>query len=383
MLNLSILAQQGQVFDSYAKANQLFNSKDGEMNYLAPYLFLKNSAIEEKNSGHSSLKTQLQYEFHSFLHLSDKIDKPLFPKPTITDPEISYKDARPIIMEQATTHKVVMFNEEHHTPLHRLYVQTFLKGLKKQGFTVLALETLNDEDTELNTRKYPISSTGHYTKEPYFANLVRKALELGYRVLPYESRDTLDFSIKTRERNQSDNLAKIIKKGKEKVLVLAGYSHIAEEPIESGHGGVNEWMAYLLNKNHGINPLTIDQTTISKSNRLEIVSIPYKNKKLYALKELGNGYDISLAYPTNLEYLHRELGKKKVEIHLNEKHLNNALLQIYVHQEYITQENKAIPYEQFLVDSVDMNIYLAPEKEYLMIVRDMDYKVIFKRKVNI
>lgn len=44
-----------------------------------------------------------------------------------------------------------------------------------------------DEDTLLNERGYPLLSSGYYTQEPQFGNLVREALRIGYELFPYET----------------------------------------------------------------------------------------------------------------------------------------------------------------------------------------------------
>ncbi len=357
---------------------KMFTSKNGDLNYLAPYMALENDTLD------FPLKIHYQLHYNAYLHQFDDIKKSLNRKSKVTNPDIILKDARQEILNRALSSKIIMFNEEHYNPAHRLYVETYLKDLKKQGFTVLALETLNWEDTVLNERKYPTSTSGTYTREPYFANLVRSALRLGYKVLPYENKDTLDRGIKNREKNQAYNLSRILHKESGKVLVLGGGMHISETPIESGHhkGDLNEWMAYLLKKQYDIDPLTIDQTEIKRSSRANTVSLPYMDDELYTSQRFKGIYDLTLIYPTTHEYLHIELGKRRIEVVCNQENSKNKLLQFYIREEFEKHKNQAIPYEQFLINTPKTNIYLSPENEYIMIIRDTGYKITTQKVIT-
>ena len=359
-----------QIEEMYKK----FVSKDGDINYLAPFQFL------EQDTSNTHFNQQHLYQQYSYVHLFDTLQS--FAAKQKDKDSLSYLDATQEIVMQIADKRIVMFNEEHHNPFHRLYLETLLTDFKKQGFSVLAVETLNWEDKELNSRKYAISATGTYTKEPYFANLVRKAIKLGYTVLPYETRDTLDYSIANREKNQANNLAKILKEKPGKVLVLAGYMHIAEKPLQ-GYHGVNEWMASILKREHGIDPLTIDQTSITSIAGIDKVSVPYKDKKIYVPEQNTGVYDISLVYPKNTEYLHKKLGKKKIEVNFSANSVhNNGLIQFYVKKEYETHKDKAIPYEQFLINDTKMSMYLDPDLEYLVVIRDKDYSIITQKRIS-
>lgn len=351
-----------------------FKTASGDVNYISPYLVL------EQDTTSNNFVNQLKYTYSSYIH--KKINKPLFKKREIQI-KINYKTAQNRILKCAKLKRVVMFNEEHHNPLHRLYVETFLINLKKQGFTILALETLSWKDKELNSRGFPIATSGGYTVEPYFSNLVRKALELGFKVLPYETKVNGSSSIESREENQANNLVKIFKQEKGKILILAGYSHISEAPIISHNGNKIKWMAALLKDKLKIDPLTIDQTEISSSEKIKEVSIPYKNKKPYILSNYKDRYDIHLVYPKKTEYLHYDLGKEKIRISINPKYVSkNYLIQFYIDKEYLEYKNKAIPYEQFLIEDLEMTTYLNSKRSYQLIIRNENYKIIFQKQVN-
>jgi hypothetical protein len=65
-----------------------------------------------------------------------------------------------------------------------------LKGLYQKGFGYFATETLDVGDAGLQARGYPTLRSGAYIAEPMYADLVRTALNLGYRVTPYECVDS-------------------------------------------------------------------------------------------------------------------------------------------------------------------------------------------------
>ncbi|MDX1472304.1 MAG: hypothetical protein R3213_12465, partial [Flavobacteriaceae bacterium] len=108
------------------------------------------------------------------------------------------------IIKEAREHKLVMINEDHFYPHHRLLVTALLNQFKDIGYNYLALETLGaQQDSLLNLENaYPTLKTGFYSNEQNFSNLIRKAKELGYYFVGYENTDRdLD-----RELCQAQNL---------------------------------------------------------------------------------------------------------------------------------------------------------------------------------
>lgn len=154
---------------------------------------------------------------------------------------------------------MVMINENHFYPNHRLFILQLLPQLKEIGYTHLALEALGSRaDSLLNLPlAYPKLSTGFYTMEQNYGNLLREAKKLGFQFVAYENID----SKKDRELGQVENLyTRTIGKDKNaKVLVIAGVDHILEMPSANG----KKWMATLMKENYQINPLTISQTHLN------------------------------------------------------------------------------------------------------------------------
>lgn len=108
-------------------------------------------------------------------------------------------------------------------------------------------------------------STGMYTLDPVFANDVRNALTLGYRPIGYEqtsSQRTPEGGVPEREQAQADNLMAYLRAHPTaKRLIHVGHGHVLQ-------GGATKpeyaMMAQRLKQMSGIDPLTIDQTTLSE-----------------------------------------------------------------------------------------------------------------------
>ncbi|MFD0836553.1 hypothetical protein ACFQ0I_12310 [Mariniflexile aquimaris] len=221
-------------------------------------------------------KLQMQLTFSSFLgnnkfydkHLTD-LESRFKPNDTISKliEKYSVFDSKVIdtIVLEAEKHKIVMINENHFYPNHRLLISDLLKQLKKIGYSYLALEALNiKQDSLLNLDdSYPTLKTGFYTSEQNYSNVIRQAKELGYEFIAYENSDLN----KNREVGQAENLYnKTFKLNPDcKVLVLAGIDHILEKPTKRG----KEWMASIFKEKYNIDPLTISQTHLN-SYRKEI-----------------------------------------------------------------------------------------------------------------
>ena len=174
--------------------------------------------------------------------------------------------ALPYIARRAADYRFVIVNERHHASSDRLLTMALLEPLREQGFRYLAAEGVWHGDAP-GIRGYPVSDTGHYVKDVVFAQMIRQALALGYAVVGYEHEAEqlpVDESMnaqQTRDYWQAENLiARTIATDEvAKVLVHCGYAHAYESPSD-------RWtpMAHYLREATGIDPLTVDQTTLSE-----------------------------------------------------------------------------------------------------------------------
>lgn len=166
------------------------------------------------------------------------------------------QNAKEFIIEKAAKERIVIINEAHHEPMHRVFTESLLEDLYKNGFRFLALEALVS-DSKVNKSKVLTVNDGYYTKEPQFSNLINKALSLGYYVFGYEYTEG-DIS---RELGQAKNIYRMMQeKSDGKFLIHCGFGHVVEENHLSGI----TTMAQHLKSLSGINPLTIDQVMFSE-----------------------------------------------------------------------------------------------------------------------
>ncbi|MEM6380603.1 MAG: hypothetical protein AAF705_20635, partial [Bacteroidota bacterium] len=200
----------------------------------------------------------------------------------LTSEELSYfqsfrpQNAVDYIIEQSKTEKVILINEAHNDPRHRVFTKSLLEGLYENGYRYLGFESLGPSfedslalggDTKLNDRGYPLNSvyTGIYTREPQFANLIRSAAKLGFTIFGYEK--LYEFQKVERDSAQAMNVMKVLDKDPSaKVLLYGGHAHIVERFNEDrgSNYGKTKWLGGILQELSGINPLTINQEVLTE-----------------------------------------------------------------------------------------------------------------------
>ncbi len=177
-------------------------------------------------------------------------------------------DALAGIVAAAKGRRIVILNESHHMPRHRAFALELARALRAEGFDTFAAETFQDIEGTAR-RGYPTASTGFYTADPVFGELVREVLALGYHTVAYEwmptgESRTLDplARINLRETAQAENLlARVFEARPEaRLFVYVGYSHATEDWVDPGGPNERAWMAARLADLTGHDPLTIDQT---------------------------------------------------------------------------------------------------------------------------
>lgn len=159
--------------------------------------------------------------------------------------------------------KILMVNENHFYPNHRIFITKLLGRLKSQGFNYLALEALElGKENSLNQGGNLEMDMGFYTREQNYIDLISNAQKLGFKIISYD-----DLSNRSeREINQAKNIySKTFKQNpKAKVVVLAGISHILEKK------DLNDkfWMAYYFKEKFNIDPITFSQTHLNSYKEL-------------------------------------------------------------------------------------------------------------------
>jgi hypothetical protein len=198
---------------------------------------------------------------------------PLSPESKAKLRRAAAEEAVAAIAKVARATSIVILNEAHHSPRDRAFALQVAKALRPLGYDLLAAETFTNYAptvAALARERFPRRDTGTYLKEPVFADFVRQALALGYEPLAYEQtgeqRKGGAPGIPGREQAEAENLAALIKAHPgRKLFVYVGFSHAAEAPIDRD-GGAIEWMAARLKKMVGVDPLTIEQTSIAEDS---------------------------------------------------------------------------------------------------------------------
>lgn len=166
------------------------------------------------------------------------------------------RDAVTAILDASADYQVVMINEAHHVPQHRVLTYRLLKGLWENGYRYLAFEALAPDAEQELTNNYVHKKSGFYTEEPLFANLVLYATELGFKLISYDYGAEIGTGTEARERSAVKNLREKVfdNEPDAKMVIHVGYSHINEDG----------WLAHYLKEALQLDPLTVNQTDFTE-----------------------------------------------------------------------------------------------------------------------
>ncbi len=189
--------------------------------------------------------------------------------------------ALPALLKDAAEHEIVIINEAHHEPRHRVFTRQLLQGLYDRGYRHFGLETLAAHasvDSLLATGHYFPLNGGYYTRDPGFAAMVVAAKSIGFTVFGYESMG--HDGPRARELGQMRNIMAYRQDHPEgKYLLHVGYSH-ANEGVLGGRW--EKAMAQRLADTTGLNPLTINQTHFREMSRRELERYEYQSSAVSA-----------------------------------------------------------------------------------------------------
>jgi len=312
------------------------------------------------------------------------------------------------IAAAARNRRVVMINEEHRDPSHRAFTTELLPVLREQGFHYFAAEAFGPDIQEA---RYPKAGRD-FTDDPVFGDLIRRALELGYTLVPYEAPSTCsavalkafntagaidDNCMDGRELGQARNLARFVEQHPgEKLLVHAGMAHIQKADLPFGH--LMAWHFRDLTK---VDPLTIDQIYFSEGGgeapEYAPVAEKYPERTTpfvlrsgdgFFLPENAEGIDIAVVHPRTRyvngrpTWLSTGGWRRPVPIaqlaayHAAIPALQKAgttLLQVFL----VTDEPDAVPIDQFLIkDPLSPPAPMLPSGSYRLRIIDRKGKTL-------
>lgn len=293
------------------------------------------------------------------------------------------------LLNSIDTNKVIMINEAHDRVQPRAFLLYLLPLLKARGYTYLAMETLNRNNT--NEISY---STGYYTTEPMFGEVAREALRLGCTLIPYEDSNAAKHTNLERETAQAFNLWNAIKAAPEtaKFIVIAGYGHIMEDIPNDMY----RTMAMEFKKISGINPFTIDEfysleesgyanhLPLAKDTRSPEIILNNNNN---ILTTNPGHYDAFIIHPKTQykncrpTWLTCNGIKKEYKIKCDNK--KAILIQAYYANEVTSTDafNTRIPADQtfYLDKNSYCHLFLIPKNDYIIVFRDDDNNIIYKK----
>lgn len=299
------------------KSDQIMAQASTHKGLLAQYLVLRKAYASDNSRAFQMIFSQYLSWYQSYLGdyplaaQTFSIARPAQPGDRPSPLAHGSYTARPAveaIPELAQHYNIVLFNEAHHVALTRSLTVQLLSRLRAEGFDYFAAETLVQSDTALASRGYPIHNSGFYTEEPVYAEMVRTALKLGFKVVAYEA--TSDASSgDAREAEQARNIYRQVfaHDPKARLIVNAGYEHI----VKSGPYLGGKSMAEYLFKLTGEPMLAVEQTMLyprPSSNGdhpyyTEVMRKLHPDQPIVFVDDqeepwsLQPGYDVSVFYP--------------------------------------------------------------------------------------
>lgn len=355
---------------AFTIANESFKSDTA--NYLASINSLKEISFNYKSDNDKWFYQQAAMTYNAFIQNNAEYNNLLSqfyltranPNKKL-DALVSDSLAFNYIEQRSIDQQVVMINEQHWQSRHRLLGNLLLKYYYDQGFRYLAVEAIDKEDEiALNDRKYPLQSSGFYTRDPQFGNMIRSALRMGLEVVTY------DYPGKNnREHDQALNIYNktIAKDNDAKVLVWAGIQHIDESTSNSPK------MAYYFKEISGIDPLTIEQTKgdfyihlLTNTIAIDGDTINRKACDIFIFNNLKeDDYKIDPLKQDTVIIANLKVG---IQEKLNQH--KKLIMSVYYKSEFDQHRLNCVPlYNRLITDNLNVSLSLPKENDFTVIVR--------------
>ena len=360
LLRITTVAAQQNPFQV---AGQLFADREGRLDYVAP---LRALAINQP-SFDSDVYRQALATYNSF------VGKLSPTAPTKSATPYALAEVGPLLARRARATSVVLINEAHNQPAHRAYCRQLLMRLAPLGYSILAVEALSTAEININERKFPVSASGFYTREPNMANLLRAACESGFYVFSHEQTAVQNkkFTDSGRADNYRDSmqavniLAMLRRNPKAKIVALVGYDHV----LEKKRNGLKRMATYLRELGH-LDPFTIDQTETYQPQlsgpATQPMALIARDGTLTTIGDRKGYVDMQIIHPvvtlvqgrprwlvegSSAVLFVRQIPPTKVG--------HFWLVQLYDQKEYRQYGEKAIPLDQYLTGPKEKQVQLV------------------------
>lgn len=285
------------------------------------------------------------------------------------------RDAADVISDLVRTRHVVIINEAHHLAQTRWLPMLLLPRLRALGYEYLALEALSEDGLALARRGYADARSGSFTNEPIYAEMVRVALQLGYKLVRYDVAPAAGAS--GREAAQAEALAAVLADhgAQAKMLVLAGYRH-ASKNDDGDRGGTLATRLQRL----GLDPLAVDQTAtldarvarLADSFQVTVPSI-LVGRDDEGWSAASRHYDLTVLLPTSVERRGRPgwlgMGGSRRE-HPIQGAACEGRFPCMVEARHSTDGDDAVPADRFVLRESGQRalLYLAPGRYRISVV---------------
>jgi hypothetical protein len=262
-------------------------------------------------------------------------------------------DAVEFISKKAGNYDVVVINEAHNMSNHRTLTYKVLSELWSKGYRYLAVEGLSENAENLVHENYILKTSGFYTNEPVFANLLIHAKKIGFKLVSYDYFNVKkNFNIKNREIFAAETIdKKIFKLDKDaKIVIHVGYSHAKKSP---------QWLAGILAQQQKRKILSIDQTTEIKEVKVSTapnnikLSEPsiYENDDKEAWSLDKQNYDLTVVWPATTYKNNRPIWQKlnRIAHPFNTKFCSNNFPCVV--EIFLLHRKDAVPLDRVVIQS--------------------------------
>jgi hypothetical protein len=334
-------------------------------------------------------KTAIAYSAWMYDSLKEN-GKVLAKRHALSYPNVQSADASAVVAGTAMNAQVLMITESASKPVHRAFTYGLLDQLYQYGYRYLAMDIFKPKSTIVDK-----SLNGFAVYDPVAAELIRKAIRLGYTLVPYADTIPEKHTPTQTDSIQAANLFQVLAKDPSaKMIVQGSFLSICEQP-----SGKYKPMAYAFKQLSGIDPVTVEQTDLTEGSNFAYGRAFYEyfteryvitepsvilsdKKPLNPLEQ--NGYDLIVMHPPATykngrpDWLSFKSERKEVAMPPTDR--QSFFVQAYYWDEFREDTlglSQVVPADQTYItgDNGYVSLYLRPAK-YKIVIRDVRYKVV-------